>query len=346
MTIDILIEALDMLSKQDDLKNYKAAEICKSLKELYRLREKCKDGMEFWQGAIHVISMSDATEIQNMLLYDTYGKLARKAGKSPSFVDFCREAAKVEGFAEATSDFLESGYNLLNDLWHDNEVNGYNSSDGTYKKVKTAFQFKILNSDYVNTGGNTMVGVFEVWMPEENRTVYMYVNEEGAGMSTVDYIRNDTSLDDYDEVQFGNVEWSSITGNEKYFELYKQGLMTYLKDDCKRFGYIKSLPYFLLSEELQSSIDDDYREYIEEEYDGLFDTDGYKVLIKDTYKSNKALKALKDFKKWHDSTACNEEFYSDKYELNFAGRTVCMPFNADIWDAIDNLLLVAIEDYN
>ena len=82
-------------------------------------------------------------------------------------------------------------------------------------------KFKVHDYQYLNTGGNCMVGIHNVWLPEEKRMVYVYTNEEGCTISTVDYIRYDLEIDDYDEFIVDCVDWGRVTGSEKYFELYR-----------------------------------------------------------------------------------------------------------------------------
>lgn len=221
--------------------------------------------------------------------------------------------------------------------------------DSTYKKV-TQQKFSVLNYNYVNTGGNTMVGVFEVWLPAEKRTVYALTNEEGCTLSVVDYIQNEIEVDHYDELMIENVDWGQLTGFEKYFELYRHCLNEYTKSDSKYFGYTRFLPYYLLSDELQKQIPEGYLDWIHGYGNGELETNGYEIIVSPDYvqavdDEDGMLAIVKHFKQFHDSTAANEEYYSDDYVLSFAGRTVRLPFNADVWDAIDTALTTTIENW-
>ena len=213
----------------------------------------------------------------------------------------------------------------------------------------TSCNFKVLNYQYLNTGGNCMVGIHEVWLPEEKKVVYVYTNEEGGTISTVDYIRLDLDIDDYDEFIMDYAAWGRITGYEKYFELYRHCHSQYLVDDCKYFGITRGIPYHFLSEELQERLTSEYLEYCEKEHGGLIDTDGRSIIVYPDYEAltedDKKLKAIKEFQRWHGTIAGVEEYYLEEYTLTFAGHIVKLPFYAEVWDAIDSLLERTIQDW-
>ena len=213
----------------------------------------------------------------------------------------------------------------------------------------THCEYKAVGYQYLNTGGNTMVGIHDVWLPEEKKVVYVYTNEEGCTISTVDYIRLDLDIEDYEELMLDYVDWGRVTGYEKYFELYRHCLNVYTKDDCRHFGITRGLPYHLLSDELQQQVDADYLAYCEAEHGGLIDTDGVKIIKYPDYEKtedfDKKLGAVVEFKRWHDTTAGVEKYYEEEYTLTFAGHTVKLPFMADVWDAVDTMLERTIKDW-
>ena len=218
--------------------------------------------------------------------------------------------------------------------------------------------FKVLNYEYMNTGGNCMVGIFTVWVPSLNQTVYVLANEEGCNLTTVDYISNDLDIDDYDELIIENVCWDYLASDNDHFELYRHCLNEYTKSDCRYFGCTRALPYRLLSDELQSEIHADYLSWLESNnYD--VDTNGERIIVHPDFDSlfsdphedgtvdeeDGQLSLIKSFKEFHDTTAGNEEFYSEDYVLTFAGRTIRLPFIADVWDAINTVLETTIENW-
>ena len=209
--------------------------------------------------------------------------------------------------------------------------------------------FKVLNFEYLNTGGNCMVGIHEVWLPAEKRTVYVYTNEEGCTITLVDYIRNEIEADDYDEVTLDYVDFGRITGHEKYFELYRHCFNDYLKKDCQYFKYTRSVQPMLLSDDLQSKISATYLEWLHTEGDDLVETDGEKIVVNEFYQfaedMGKKLHTIKEFQQWHNTIAGDEKYYDSWYKLKFADYEVELPFNADVWDAIDTLLKNTIEEW-
>lgn len=233
----------------------------------------------------------------------------------------------LHGFV-ANYPFAVSFDELCIDLWVDSVVDGAPQPD-----------FKVVNYEYLNTGGNTMVGIHEVWLTEENKTVYVYTNEEGCSMVAVDYIRNDLDIDDYDELIIDFSDFATMTGHEKYFELYRHCLNQYTKDDCKYFGYTRCISYHLLSDELQETVDADYLVWLEAEYDGLVETNGLTTFENALYvQADNLLESIKEFDRWHETAADVDEFYDRDYTLEFAGHKVTLPYNADVWDAIDTML--------
>lgn len=208
--------------------------------------------------------------------------------------------------------------------------------------------YKVLDYQYLNTGGNTMVGIHRVWLTEEKKVVYVYTNEEGSTISTVDYIRDDLPIDDYEEFMMDYVDWGRITGSEKYFELYRYCYNQYLVDDCKYFGITRGVQYHLLSDELQEMISDDYLKYLAAECGMLVDTDGKIIVTNPDYEvaeDDVELHSVKDFHRWHDSIAANEEYYNKWYTLEFAGKKVKLPFYAGVWNAVHDLLDITIEEW-
>ena len=208
--------------------------------------------------------------------------------------------------------------------------------------------YKVLDYQYLNTGGNCMVGIHRVWLTEEKKVVYVYTNEEGSTISTVDYIRDDLPIDDYYEFTVDYVDWGRITGSEKYFELYRYCYNQYLVDDCKYFGVTRGVQYHLLSDELQEMISDDYLKYLAAECGMLVDTDGKIIVTNPDYEEPEvdvALQSVKIFKKWHESIAANEDYYNEWYILEIHGKKVKLPFYAGVWNAVHDLLDITIEEW-
>lgn len=131
MTIDILIEAMEMLRDRGDHPDYKMRLIDRSICELKSFKDYAQGPEDPFYGTVHVISVEDAINLQNTLLYDEFGKLAKRG--EHTFSNYMNVAHKTFGFNYTYWQFLHSGYDLINDLWHDNERAHYNNEDGTFK---------------------------------------------------------------------------------------------------------------------------------------------------------------------------------------------------------------------
>jgi hypothetical protein len=81
---------------------------------------------------VHIVSTTSLTGLLNCATYDDYGRLARL---TDNVVSFDHYANRVRYFTlrDLTDDVLQLGYYFLRDLWYDNERDGYNNPDGTFK---------------------------------------------------------------------------------------------------------------------------------------------------------------------------------------------------------------------
>lgn len=219
--------------------------------------------------------------------------------------------------------------------------------------------FKVLNYEYLNTGGNCMVGIFTVWLPALKQTVYALTNEVGCSIVTADYISNEIEIDDYDEVTIDRCDFDELQSNATYFELYRYCLNEYTKSDCRYFGNTIAIPYHLLSDELQSEVHADYLVWCEENNNGCIPTDGEKIIVHPDYDSlftdphedDADLQALKEWRDWHDKLVSDStmdevsELYNKKYRITFNGRRIYIPFNADTYSLIDDLIKAVIREW-
>lgn len=228
----------------------------------------------------------------------------------------------------------------------------------TIAKVRES-AFKILDYEYLNTGGNTMVGIFTVWIPSLKQTVYAFTNEEGCTLSVVDYVRNDIDIHDYDELTIDQCNFDDLQSSSAYFELYRHCLSEYTKSDCRYFGGERAIRYELLSDELQRDVHVDYLVWCEENNNGCIPTDGEKIIVchdydmlfTDPHEDDEDLQAVKAWKAWHDKLINDStidevnDLYDKKYRLTFNGKRVFIPFNADTYSLIDDLLTSTIREW-
>ncbi len=142
--------------------------------------------------------------------------------------------------------------------------------------------YNVISHNYLNTGGHCMISVFEVWLPDENRTVFVNVGEEYCTITTVNHIMSDLEIDDFDKITVATLNYKEsddCTVTNEYFELCRYCLFEYLKKDCKYMGYTESLPFVWLPAVYQQQITNKERQYVEEVFGDYFNTDGYTVYI-------------------------------------------------------------------
>ena len=140
----------------------------------------------------------------------------------------------------------------------------------------------VISHNYVNTGGYCMVSVFEVWLLDENRTVFVNVSDEYCTVTTVNYIMGDFEIDDYDKITIAILHYKKSdyrTVTNEYFDLCRYCLFEYLKKDCKYMCYTEWLPFAWLLPVYQQQISDVERQFVEDEFGDCFDTDGYHVIV-------------------------------------------------------------------
>ena len=127
-----------------------------------------------------------------------------------------------------------------------------------------------------------MVSVFEVWLPDENRTVFVNVGEGDCTITTVNHIMNDIEIDDFDKITVTTLSYrepDEYAVTNDYFELCRYCLFEYLKKDCMYGCYRESLPYEWLLPAFKVQVLLIERQFVEDECSGTFDTDGYHVWV-------------------------------------------------------------------
>lgn len=142
--------------------------------------------------------------------------------------------------------------------------------------------YRIMNHEYLNTGGHCMVSVLEVWLPDENRTVFVNVGEGHCTITTVNHIMSDIEIDDFDKITVAMLSYrepDEYAVTNDYFELCRYCLFEYLKKDCMYGCYRESLPYEWLLPAFKVQVLLIERQFVEDECSGTFDTDGYHVWV-------------------------------------------------------------------
>lgn len=214
--------------------------------------------------------------------------------------------------------------------------------------------YKVLSHDYTNTGGGCMVSTFQVWLEDENKTVFLHMNEEGGTLATCDYINNDI---EYDEtMMLDNFSQETLEVTHKYFELYKYCQFEYFKKDCKRYGYKANLRFEMLPDEMQQQITANYRKWHEDEIGDTYETNGYELFLDTSYvepdpeiiEAKAMLQYMEDvMDQLHTpmDSELNEKFYNLDASVTFGDKTFAIKNCAAIYNAIQSCLKEFIDEY-
>lgn len=141
--------------------------------------------------------------------------------------------------------------------------------------------FKITSHKYENTGGHCMVSFDQIWLPDENRTIFATTNEVGSCFYTADVYFG--GIDDLEPFEWLSVECDANIKDHRYYELFRELLHLFAIDDWKYSHNTTGLPYVLLTDELQEQVSDHYKHWCENEERIDFETDGEKIVIDANY---------------------------------------------------------------
>lgn len=139
--------------------------------------------------------------------------------------------------------------------------------------------------EYYDDGSGSTVGITTVWLLSENKTVYIYCNDEGCSMMSVDFLRHNIPINEIlgvdvllDDLPFE--DFREINSQNKYLQLYRSCMKRYIVDYCNNCpdedGFIE-VPYEMLPDEVQEQIDTTYITWHEETYGNKYLTNGYTV---------------------------------------------------------------------
>ena len=222
-------------------------------------------------------------------------------------------------------------------------------------------RFAVVNHEFTNTGGNCMVSSFAVYDRQQKVTRYVMVGDEGFSLTTVDIICGEDFFEtdeERDAAVLDSWTFDMLTSEPSYcqpqfteeeFALYKYCQFEFYKKYCEYFKTnirltVDELPGEMYNELGVVAI----AWHVENEQ--LVSTDGYKVYPSPYYSERKAaidreLRQIKDFSSWHEEQAAREELYGDHYMVSFNGRSVKLPYDADTFNAIDDLLKNVIKEW-
>ena len=199
-----------------------------------------------------------------------------------------------------------------------------------------------------------MVSTFQVWLSDENKTLFVHVNEEGATLATCDYINS--YVDYCERMRIENVRIEELDKANRYFELYRYCVLEYAKRVCRRYDYKMHLTYDMLPDNLQQELTAEYLKWHYENIGNTFETDGYDLFLSEEYVEPDAeiLKAESMLQYMADemnktNTDNNEEllerFYNLKIIIGFGDKVTIFDNSAAIYSALNDCLKEFIDNY-
>lgn len=131
ISIERLRKAVEIAAQQPGGIDYQA-----ELDEIIELEDRLKDNKDYdlWQGDIQLVDTAAMCDLMNIATYDDYGKAAKLQNGKLSLDEYRASIKFLDGCL--TDENLRCGYEIIADLWSDNEVLGENNPDGTFNKVE------------------------------------------------------------------------------------------------------------------------------------------------------------------------------------------------------------------
>lgn len=122
-----LRKAVELAAAQPGGIDYQA-----ELDELLELEKRLHDSGDYdlWNGDIQIVDSAFMMDLMNMHTYDNYGKLTVRLGRDATFEEYAADVR--EWHPTATDENLRCGYDLIRDLWSDNQAVGENKADGSF----------------------------------------------------------------------------------------------------------------------------------------------------------------------------------------------------------------------
>lgn len=129
MNTHLMRKAFDVLQSQSELTNDETKDIKQFIKSLDEIDELADDD----ELSANIIAMPSLAigDMLNCYTYDVYGKLHKASGKC-TFDDYLKELRKDVSLI--TTEAVDWAYDFIKDLWLDNETDGNNNDDGTFKR--------------------------------------------------------------------------------------------------------------------------------------------------------------------------------------------------------------------
>lgn len=134
MKIEIIKRALRYYATSAECSNDERNDVFDALDEIAETIERYED-ITMWKNDSVMIPLPTIIGLLNELTYDDYGTLAKTHHGEVPFDYYTNKVRSThdDHVAMLTDRQLRCGYDLISDLWSDNEEYGSNNDDGTIK---------------------------------------------------------------------------------------------------------------------------------------------------------------------------------------------------------------------
>lgn len=132
MKLNVLKEALQHYVLSADCSESNRKQVFEAIDECTELAERfdCRD---IWKDEVYLVSSGSLSDLLNIATYDDFGKLARLHGTDVPFDYYAHDVRKFN-LTDLTNRSLQLGYDIIHDLWRDNEADGCHNEDGTFRR--------------------------------------------------------------------------------------------------------------------------------------------------------------------------------------------------------------------
>lgn len=146
MKLDVVRQALEMLIQSAEPEYVDKQQAFVALQEINNATERATDFDIFGREA-YIISASNMHDIMINSLYGTYASRRKIHGADFPVSYFQHDARKIFGFEDFTNDQLQVGYDIISDLWNDNEATGEHNEDGILAYDKLQIKLTISSAE-------------------------------------------------------------------------------------------------------------------------------------------------------------------------------------------------------
>ena len=162
MNLKILETALKQQLVSGKCTNEETRQIAEALIECSNLHE-VYSSADIWKDEVLVVTPETALQYVGDILYDAYGRRCRSLNVKQLPFDQFKALARLDfRLKDVSVEVLQYSYDVLSDLWVENDEEGSNNPDGSYKNdnltdVEKALLRYILNTTEVSAQNNKVV---------------------------------------------------------------------------------------------------------------------------------------------------------------------------------------------